>query len=111
MLPAHLDQRADFAEVVQRYYKRWDISIPEDNEISGKQQIGLSSPFSRPGRLSHAEPLVQDATPSSIASQLREIHALYEKADEVYRLLRMAIVRHEVPRRDTPVEWWPITNQ
>jgi phenylpropionate dioxygenase-like ring-hydroxylating dioxygenase large terminal subunit len=50
--------RPDFDEVVKRYYKRWDLSIPEDNEISALQQIGLSSPLSKPGRLSHAEPLV-----------------------------------------------------
>lgn len=56
--PREITRRSDFEEVVQRYYKRWDISIPEDNEISARQQIGLSSPFSRPGRLSHAEPLV-----------------------------------------------------
>ncbi len=37
--------RADFAEVAERYYKRWDISIPEDNEISAVQQIGLSAPL------------------------------------------------------------------
>jgi len=56
--PRETTERPDFEEVVQRYYKRWDISIPEDNEISALQQIGLSSPFSKPGRLSHAEPLV-----------------------------------------------------
>ncbi len=50
--------RPDFEEVVQRYYKRWDISIPEDNDISDIQQRGLSSPFARPGRLTHLEPLV-----------------------------------------------------
>jgi phenylpropionate dioxygenase-like ring-hydroxylating dioxygenase large terminal subunit len=52
--------RPDFEEVVQRYYKRWDISIPEDNDISDIQQRGLSSPFARPGRLTHLEPLVHD---------------------------------------------------
>jgi phenylpropionate dioxygenase-like ring-hydroxylating dioxygenase large terminal subunit len=56
--PREISRRSDFEEVVQRYYKRWDISIPEDNEISARQQVGLASPFSRPGRLSHAEPLV-----------------------------------------------------
>jgi phenylpropionate dioxygenase-like ring-hydroxylating dioxygenase large terminal subunit len=50
--------RADFEEVVARYYKRWDISIPEDNEISEWQQRGLESPLCAPGRLSHLEPLV-----------------------------------------------------
>jgi len=50
--------RPDFEEVVQRYYKRWDISIPEDNHISELQQRGLSSPFAKPGRLAQIEPLV-----------------------------------------------------
>jgi choline monooxygenase len=52
--------RNDFEETAQRYYKRWDISIPEDNAISDIQQRGLSSPFARPGRLTHLEPLVHD---------------------------------------------------
>jgi phenylpropionate dioxygenase-like ring-hydroxylating dioxygenase large terminal subunit len=56
--PEQVTKRPDFEEVVQRYYKRWDISIPEDNDISALQQIGLASPLSKPGRLSHAEPLV-----------------------------------------------------
>ncbi len=58
--PKRTVQRNDFSEIVQRYYKRWDISIPEDNEISKLQQKGLSSPFARPGRLTHLEPLVHD---------------------------------------------------
>jgi phenylpropionate dioxygenase-like ring-hydroxylating dioxygenase large terminal subunit len=53
-------ERPDFEEVVERYYNRWDRSIPEDNEISNLQQQGLSSPFARPGRLTHLEPLVHD---------------------------------------------------
>jgi phenylpropionate dioxygenase-like ring-hydroxylating dioxygenase large terminal subunit len=52
--------RPDFEEVVQRYYKRWDISIPEDNDISAIQQRGLASPLARPGRLTYLEPLVHD---------------------------------------------------
>jgi phenylpropionate dioxygenase-like ring-hydroxylating dioxygenase large terminal subunit len=51
-------ERPDFAEVVQHYYRRWDISIPEDNHISELQQRGLSSPLARPGRLAQVEPLV-----------------------------------------------------
>jgi len=50
--------RADFAEIVERYYRRWDRSIPEDNVISEAQQIGLGSPFAASGRLSYMEPLV-----------------------------------------------------
>jgi choline monooxygenase len=56
--PRAVTERPDFEEVVQRYYKRWDISIPEDNGISELQQRGLASPFAKPGRLSSAEPLV-----------------------------------------------------
>ncbi len=56
--PRAIVERPDFEEVVQRYYRRWDISIPEDNEISELQQRGLASPLARPGRLAHAEPLV-----------------------------------------------------
>jgi hypothetical protein len=44
--------------VVGNYYKRWDISIPEDNVASELQQRGLMSPYYRPGRYSHLEPLV-----------------------------------------------------
>ncbi len=51
-------ERPDFDEIVQRYYRRWDISVPEDNEVSALQQRGLASPFASAGRFSHAEPLV-----------------------------------------------------
>jgi phenylpropionate dioxygenase-like ring-hydroxylating dioxygenase large terminal subunit len=50
--------RSDFTEVVQKYYRRWDKSIPEDNQISEEQQLGLSSPFCRTGRVSSHEVLV-----------------------------------------------------
>jgi choline monooxygenase len=56
--PRATTERADFAEVVQKYYKRWDKSLPEDNEISVLQQMGLESTFNRPGRLSLHEPVV-----------------------------------------------------
>ena len=56
--PNSVVARDDFDEVVERYYRRWDISIAEDNEISDRQQQGLASPFARPGRLSIMEPLV-----------------------------------------------------
>ena len=56
--PRSTAARPDFADVIQKYYKRWDISIPEDNVISERQQIGLQSPFTRPGRFSYMEPLV-----------------------------------------------------
>lgn len=50
--------RPDFTEVVQRYYKRWDKSLPEDNWISERQQSGLMSTMTRPGRYSAHEPIV-----------------------------------------------------
>jgi phenylpropionate dioxygenase-like ring-hydroxylating dioxygenase large terminal subunit len=56
--PSATVARDDFADVVERYYRRWDRSIPEDNVISEIQQHGLSSPLARAGRYSHMEPLV-----------------------------------------------------
>ncbi|MBM3572781.1 MAG: aromatic ring-hydroxylating dioxygenase subunit alpha [Alphaproteobacteria bacterium] len=50
--------RPDFGEIVQRYFKRWDKSIPEDNEISQLQHKGLESPLPQPGRLAPDEPVV-----------------------------------------------------
>jgi len=58
--PKDVVARPDFDELVKNYYKRWDISIPEDNSVSALQQRGLSSPFARAGRLAHMEPLVRD---------------------------------------------------
>ncbi len=50
--------RSDFAEKVEKYYRRWDKSLPEDNAISERQQAGLASRFARPGRLSVHEPAI-----------------------------------------------------
>jgi hypothetical protein len=58
VFPRATTQRPDFAETVQKYYKRWDKSLPEDNEISVLQQAGLTSSFSQPGRFSLNEPVV-----------------------------------------------------
>lgn len=51
-------ERPDFAEVVTRYYKRWDITIPEDVAACERQQRGLKSPVSSRGRFSYRETLV-----------------------------------------------------
>ncbi|MGQ0655882.1 MAG: aromatic ring-hydroxylating oxygenase subunit alpha [Betaproteobacteria bacterium] len=51
-------ERSDFAEKVQYYYKRWDKSIAEDNEIARVQQSGMASPLARSGRLSSHEYLI-----------------------------------------------------
>ena len=58
--PSTAVARGDFAEKVEKYYRRWDKSLPEDNAISELQQIGLGSSLSRPGRLSFREPVVHD---------------------------------------------------
>jgi len=50
--------RPDFEQAVSVYYKRWDKALPEDNDISERQQQGLHSRYSRPGRLSVHEPIV-----------------------------------------------------
>ena len=56
--PKETVARGDFDDLVENYYERWNISIIEDNEISDIQQIGITSPFVRPGRFSYMEPLV-----------------------------------------------------
>jgi len=52
--------RPDFDEKVRAYYQRWDKALPEDNAISELQQEGISSSYSRAGRLSYQEPVVGD---------------------------------------------------
>jgi hypothetical protein len=58
--PKATTQRNDFQDTVKYYYKRWDKSLPEDNDISEKQQSGLQSSLSKPGRYSWHEPVVHD---------------------------------------------------
>jgi len=48
----------NFNEIVQTYYRRWDLSIPEDDVAVQAQQEGLRSPLRGPGRLSSMEPVV-----------------------------------------------------
>jgi hypothetical protein len=50
--------RPDFEREVEKYFRRWDKSLPEDNAISEKQHAGLRSAYSLPGRLSVHEPIV-----------------------------------------------------
>jgi phenylpropionate dioxygenase-like ring-hydroxylating dioxygenase large terminal subunit len=52
--------RPDFAEVVARYYKRWDKTTDEDIQASEWQQKGLASPLAVPGRFSYREVLVHE---------------------------------------------------
>ncbi|MPZ58330.1 MAG: Rieske 2Fe-2S domain-containing protein [Rhizobiales bacterium] len=51
-------ERPDFNEIIQRYNKRFDLVIAEDNFISVRQMQGLNHPLARAGRLSKREPLV-----------------------------------------------------
>jgi hypothetical protein len=50
--------RPDFEQIVQRYYHRCDVSVPEDIGIAEVQQRGLSSPLARSGRVSLNEVIV-----------------------------------------------------
>ena len=56
--PKATTQLPDFAERARYYYKRWDKSIGEDNEIARIQQSGMDSPLARQGRLSSHEYLI-----------------------------------------------------
>jgi choline monooxygenase len=52
--------RPDFAEVVTRYYARWDTTAGEDIRASEWQQRGLSSPLAARGRFAYREVLVHE---------------------------------------------------
>jgi phenylpropionate dioxygenase-like ring-hydroxylating dioxygenase large terminal subunit len=58
--PKNTVARSDFAEVVQRYYTRWDTTAQEDIRASDWQHKGLSSPLSARGRFSYREVLVHE---------------------------------------------------
>lgn len=53
--PRETVARDDFDQVVERYYRRWDMSHDEDNRICEQQQAGLTSPLALPGRLARRE--------------------------------------------------------
>ncbi len=53
-------ERADFEELAANYYKRWDRTIMEDILAGDRQQVGLASPFAKPGRFCFREPLVHE---------------------------------------------------
>lgn len=55
LFPKTTVARPDFDEVVQKYYYRLTVSIPEDIEISERQQSGLNSPLSDTSRISWHE--------------------------------------------------------
>ena len=56
--PAEHFERPDFEQVAARYYKRQDIVVREDNDISQLQQQGLESLHAAPGRFSVKEKIV-----------------------------------------------------
>lgn len=56
--PRAVTERPDFHEVVKNYYKRWDITIEEDNAICEMQQRGVASPFAAQGRFCFRERVV-----------------------------------------------------
>ena len=58
LFPRETVARPDFAEVAQKYFRRFDMTQAEDNEICELQHRGLSSPLSRAGRYSTKEALV-----------------------------------------------------
>ena len=49
-----------FEEVVKNYYARWDLTIEEDIIASERQQKGVDTSYSMPGRFSYREPLVHE---------------------------------------------------
>jgi len=56
--PRAVVERPDFDEVVKNYYRRWDITIEEDNAICELQQRGLASRINGRGRFCHRERVV-----------------------------------------------------
>jgi len=56
--PKDRRDRPDFDILAANYYKRWDQTIREDIEAGDHQQVGIASPFARPGRFCFREPLV-----------------------------------------------------
>lgn len=53
--PRETVARPDFEEVAERYYRRWDVTHGEDNDICERQQAGITSPLALPGRLARRE--------------------------------------------------------
>ena len=51
-------ERPDFEELAKNYYRRWDITIDEDNAICEMQQRGLSSRIHGRGRFCYRERVV-----------------------------------------------------
>ncbi|MGE0724039.1 MAG: aromatic ring-hydroxylating dioxygenase subunit alpha [Alphaproteobacteria bacterium] len=58
LFPRETVARPDFEEVVQRYFRRLDMTQAEDNEVCALQHRGVASPFATPGRYAVKEALV-----------------------------------------------------
>jgi phenylpropionate dioxygenase-like ring-hydroxylating dioxygenase large terminal subunit len=58
--PQQTVARNDFAEVLERYLRRWRLTAEEDIKICEMQQLGLEARFRVPGPLSWKEDLVKD---------------------------------------------------
>ena len=56
--PRKVAAREDFEETAKNYYRRWDITIEEDNAICELQQRGLASPIGIRGRFCYRERVV-----------------------------------------------------
>ena len=53
--PEESTKQFNFERVLQKYLKRWEIAVQEDNAISLNQQRGVRSMFRVPGRFSQLE--------------------------------------------------------
>ena len=54
--PPAAAQVSGFEQKAQDYYRRYDTALSEDIPFLEQQQIGLSSPFAKPGRFGTLEP-------------------------------------------------------
>jgi choline monooxygenase len=53
--PRKTAERPEFPEHVCAYYRRWDLTVEEDNRINEAQQRGVRSPLASAGRVSPLE--------------------------------------------------------
>jgi len=58
LFPRSRMARDDFEQLASNYYKRQDMVVKEDNDITVIQQQGLRSPLTRPGRFAPKEKIV-----------------------------------------------------
>jgi len=58
LFPRSRVARPDFEALAANYYKRQDMVVKEDNDITVIQQQGLRSPLTRPGRFATREKIV-----------------------------------------------------